>query len=134
RRKSPPSASQPSEKLGRRLQLSDSDTVLRDLVVANHALAQEGVVDGFGHISMRNPANPERYFLSRMLAPEQVAIGDLMEFTLDGRPVNACGREGYSERPIHGAIYEARPDVMAVCHNHSPELIPFGLTNESLRP
>ncbi len=107
---------------------------LQELVIANRILANEGVLDGFGHVSIRNPENPERYFMSCSRGPQLVRLEDLIEFTLQGEPLNQNGRALYAERAIHGAIYAARPDVMAVCHNHSPSTIPFGVTGVSLRP
>jgi HCOMODA/2-hydroxy-3-carboxy-muconic semialdehyde decarboxylase len=101
-------------------------------VTANRILAKQGIVDSFGHVSVRHPDNPQRYFLSRARAPERVEIGDIMEFTLESEPVDARGRNPYVERFIHGAAYEARPDVMAVIHNHSPGVIPFGVTGRKM--
>ena len=107
---------------------------LDELVTANRILAREGVVDSFGHVSIRHPEDATRYLLSRARAPECIEIEDLMEFTLDGTPVNASGRKPYAERYIHGAIYEARLDVQAVVHNHSPSVIPFSITPAQLSP
>jgi HCOMODA/2-hydroxy-3-carboxy-muconic semialdehyde decarboxylase len=107
---------------------------LDELVTANRILAREGVVDAFGHASIRHPDIPDRYFLSRARAPECIEIDDLMEFTLDGTPISAGGRKPYAERFIHGAVYEARADVQAVVHHHSPGVIPFGITGVALRP
>lgn len=110
-------------------------TCLGELVVANRILAREGVVDAFGHISVRHPDNPERYFMSRSRAPELITRDDLMEFTLDGEAIDLQDRTPYGERFIHGAIYEKRPDVHSVIHNHSHEIIPFGVTKTTtLRP
>ena len=103
-------------------------TCLRDLVIANRILAREGVVDAFGHISVRHPENPERFLLSRSRAPELITKDDILEFALDGEPVDLQGRTPYGERFIHGAVFEARPDVSSVVHNHSHEVIPFGVT------
>jgi len=108
--------------------------ILADLVIANRILAEHGIVDAFGHVSVRHPERPDRYFLSRSLAPELVTIDDIVEFTLDSEPVDPDGRALYAERPIHGRIYAARPDVAAVCHNHAPATIPFGVTGAPLRP
>ena len=105
-----------------------------DLVSANHILFKEGVVDGFGHVSVRDERDPERFLLSRSLAPGRVRARDILEFGLDGEPLNARGRRPYLERFIHSEIYRARPDVVAVVHNHSPALIPFGITGTALRP
>ena len=114
--------------------MPDLNQALQDLVVANRILAREGVLDGFGHVSLRHPDNPERYLLSCSRAPELVRREDIVEYTLQGEALNQNGRALYAERAIHGAIYAARPDVMAVCHNHSPSLIPFGITRTPLRP
>lgn len=108
------------------------DQALWDLAVANRILAREDVVDAFGHVSIRHPENPERYFLSCSRSPGIVSRGDLMEYTLDNDPVDQRDRPMYAERPIHGAIYAARPDVMSVVHNHSQAVIPFGVTGRAL--
>ena len=108
--------------------------LIGDLVSANHILFKEGVVDGFGHVSVRDERAPERFLLSRSLAPGRVRARDIMEFGLDGESLNARGRRPYLERFIHSEIYRARPDVVAVVHNHSPALIPFGITGTALRP
>ena len=106
---------------------------LRDLVVANRILAREGVVDAFGHVSIRHPGNPERYLVSRSRSPALITLDDIMEFTLDGDAIDLRGRTPYGERMIHGAVYEARPDVFAVVHNHAQEVIPFSVTGTPLR-
>jgi HCOMODA/2-hydroxy-3-carboxy-muconic semialdehyde decarboxylase len=108
--------------------------LLRDLVLANRILAHEGVVDAFGHVSVRHPDDPSRFIISRSLGPELVTEGDLQIFALDGEQVGGDPRAPYSERFIHGAVYEARPDVQAVCHNHAPSVIPFSVTGVPLRP
>jgi ribulose-5-phosphate 4-epimerase/fuculose-1-phosphate aldolase len=105
-----------------------------ELVTANRILAREGVVDAFGHVSIRHPGHPDRYCLSRARAPECIEPDDIMEFTVDGTAINADGRKPYAERFIHGAVYEVRPDVRAVVHNHSPAVIPFAITGAPLRP
>ena len=107
---------------------------LAELVTANRILAREQVVDAFGHVSIRHPEAPERYLMSRARAPECIDVEDLMEFTLDGTPIESSDRKSYAERHIHGAIYEMHPQVRAVFHNHSPGIIPFGLTGTPLRP
>ncbi len=114
--------------------MSDLDRVISDLVVANRILAREAVVDAFGHISVRHPERPDRYIMSRSRAPELVTADDLMVFELDGTPVDAKGRQPYAERAIHSGIYEARPDVQSVVHNHSYDVIPFSVTRAQLRP
>ena len=108
--------------------------IVEELVTANRILAREGIVDSFGHISARHPDNPQRYLLSRSRAPDCIEAADIMEFTLDGTPVDAQGRAPYLERFIHGALYEARPDVMSVVHNHSESVIPFGVTGPKIKP
>jgi HCOMODA/2-hydroxy-3-carboxy-muconic semialdehyde decarboxylase len=107
---------------------------LDELVTANRILAREGVVDSFGHVSIRHPHRPERYVLSRARAPECIEGDDLMEFALDGTPIDPAGRLPYAERFIHGAVYEARPEVKAVVHHHSPSVIPFSVTGAQLSP
>ncbi len=106
-------------------------TLIDDLVTANHILASEGILDGYGHVSVRDPANPNHYFLSRSLAP--VTAADIIEYDLDSNPANGDNRAGYRERFIHGEIYKARPDVMAVVHDHSPAVIPFSVSSVPLR-
>jgi ribulose-5-phosphate 4-epimerase/fuculose-1-phosphate aldolase len=108
--------------------------LVEDLVVANHILTDQGVLDGFGHVSVRHPGNAQRFLMSRSLAPALVSADDIMEYDLDGNPVDAKGRASFLERFIHGEIYRARPDVMAVVHSHSPNVIPFSTTQMALRP
>lgn len=110
------------------------DWVIADLVAANRILSNENVVDAYGHISVRHPDNPKRYLLSRARAPAAIEAADIMEFTLEGEAVDAKGRSPYLERFIHGAIYEARPEINSVVHNHSHNVIPFGVTGTKLRP
>jgi ribulose-5-phosphate 4-epimerase/fuculose-1-phosphate aldolase len=110
------------------------DVVLEELVTANRILAREGVVDSFGHVTIRHPDHPDRFIMSRARAPDCVEVSDFITFKLDGTPLDAGDRQPYLERFIHGACYEARPDVHAVVHNHSPSVIPFGVTNCKLRP
>lgn len=114
--------------------MSDVLQAIRDVVVANRILAREGVVDAYGHVSVRHPGNPERYLMSCSRAPELVSLDDIMEFTLDGEPVDDSGRVPYAERFIHGAVYEKRPDIHSVVHNHSHAILPFGVTGVKLRP
>jgi ribulose-5-phosphate 4-epimerase/fuculose-1-phosphate aldolase len=108
--------------------------LIDDLVAANRILSDHGVLDAYGHISARDPANTERYWLSRSRAPALVATDDIIEFDLDSNPVRAGENRLFFERVIHGEIYKARPDVMAVVHNHSPSLIPFCNSDSKLRP
>jgi len=107
---------------------------LRDLAVANRMCANEGVLDAFGHVSMRHPDNPNRYFLSRSRAPQLVEQADLIEYDLDSRPIREPGATQYSERVIHGEIYKARPDVMSVCHHHAPAFMPLIATGTDYVP
>ena len=106
---------------------------LQDLVAAYRTLAAHGVIDAYGHVSLRSPRNPERYYLARSVAPELVTPEDLIEYDLDSHPMNAGGRESVNERFIHGEIYRARPEVMCVVHNHSPSVIPFSVTGVPMR-
>lgn len=106
---------------------------IADLVAASHILADQGVLDGFGHVSLRHPAAPERYFLSRAIAPAIITADDIMEFDLDSHPVDQRGRLMYIERFIHGEIYKLRPDVNAVVHSHSPTVVPFSVSTVKLK-
>jgi len=108
--------------------------LIENLVASYRILAQQGVLDGFGHVSARHNRAANRFIMSRSLAPELVTAGDLIEFDLDGNAVDAKGRALYSERFIHAEIYRARPDVLAAVHNHAASLIPFGVTTVPLRP
>jgi HCOMODA/2-hydroxy-3-carboxy-muconic semialdehyde decarboxylase len=107
--------------------------LLEDIAVGSRILADFGVVDGFGHVSARHPTNPNHFLMSRSLAPALVTADDIMEFDLDGNPVDARGRAVFLERFIHAEIYRARPDVMSVVHTHSPGVIPFSVSNVPLR-
>ena len=107
--------------------------LLRDLAAASRILAAQGVVDGFGHVSMRHPGAPDRYLMARSIAPALVTAGDIIEYDLDSNPCNANGRGSFLERFIHGEIYKARPDIGAVVHSHSPSVIPFGLVKVPMR-
>jgi HCOMODA/2-hydroxy-3-carboxy-muconic semialdehyde decarboxylase len=109
-------------------------TAMQELVVANRILASEGICDAFGHASIRHPDNPDRYVMARSRSPGVITIEDLMEYTLDGDPIDQRGRAMYAERHIHGGVYETRPDAKAVIHNHSHAVIPFGVTGVPLRP
>jgi HCOMODA/2-hydroxy-3-carboxy-muconic semialdehyde decarboxylase len=111
-----------------------SSDVLDELATANRILANERVLDSFGHVSIRSPDNPGRFLLSRARAPAVIEAGDIMEFALDGRSVGAEPGKPYSERFIHAGIYEVRPDIHAIVHNHSPSVVPFTVTNVKLRP
>jgi HCOMODA/2-hydroxy-3-carboxy-muconic semialdehyde decarboxylase len=104
------------------------------LSLANRILAHEGVIDAFGHISMRHPTNPDRYLISRHRAAELVEPGDVLELTLDSVPVKPTTVRLYGELVIHACIYQARPDVMAVCHHHSDSIMPYCMTDVELQP
>jgi ribulose-5-phosphate 4-epimerase/fuculose-1-phosphate aldolase len=105
-----------------------------ELSLANRIVANEGVLDAFGHVSMRHPDNPRRYLLSRSRAPELVGPEDFIEYDLDSRPIVEPGVGQYSERVIHGEIYKARPEVMSVCHHHSPAFMPLLATGTDYVP
>lgn len=102
--------------------------LFEDLLHANHILGHEGILDAFGHVSVRHPEEPTRFVMSRARAPELVEIEDLMEFDLSGSPVEGMERIPYIERYIHAALYAARPEVDAVCHNHTLSILPFGIS------
>lgn len=108
--------------------------LLEDLALANHILVNQGVLDGFGHISARHPHKPDRFLIARSMAPALVEVADIVEVDLDGQVHDTQNRRTYLERFIHSAIYKARPDVMSVIHSHSPAVIPFGVTGARLRP
>ena len=108
--------------------------LIENLVAANRILYREGIVDGFGHVSVRHNLAPDRFLMARSLAPDLVTARDLIEYDLDATPINLDGRDQYSERFIHAEIYKARPDVMAVVHNHSPAVVPFSVSSVRLRP
>jgi ribulose-5-phosphate 4-epimerase/fuculose-1-phosphate aldolase len=109
-------------------------TPREDLVIANHVLAGRGIVDGFGHVSIRHEHHADRFVIARSMAPALVTIDDLMELDLDGNPVAQDAPRAYLERFIHSEIYRRRPDVMAIVHHHSPSVILFGATGVPLRP
>jgi ribulose-5-phosphate 4-epimerase/fuculose-1-phosphate aldolase len=100
--------------------------LVADLVTANHILYDQHVVDAFGHVSVRHDKRPDRFLLARNMAPALATAADIIEFDLDGNPIDAGDRKVYLERFIHGEIYRARPDVGAVVHSHSHSVIPFG--------
>ena len=114
--------------------MTELSPVLLDLVIANRILAHERVLDGYGHVSLRHPHRSDRFFLSRSRSAEFVELADLMEFDLNCNPIDQRGRQPYVETPIHGAIYQARSDVVCIVHNHAYEVIPFSLTAVPLRP
>lgn len=125
---SQPSAAAPLESAG-----APPAALVDDLVAASHILADQGVVDGFGHVSVRHPANPNHFLMSRSMAPALVKAEDIMEFDLDGNAIDGRGRPVFLERFIHAEVYRARPDVQAVVHSHSPAVIPFGITQVPMR-
>ncbi len=115
--------------------MSDTETKLvEQLVTANRILANEGIIDVFGHISARSERNPQEFLLSCSRSPQAVTANDIMRYKLDGTPVTETRERHYAERVIHGAIFEARPDVNSVCHNHSEGVLPFAASGEQIRP
>jgi ribulose-5-phosphate 4-epimerase/fuculose-1-phosphate aldolase len=108
--------------------------IVDKLVIANRVLYQQGVVDGFGHVSARHDTSPGHFLLARNMAPGLVRHDDIVTFDLDGEALDAGGRRVYLERFIHSEIYRARADVQAIVHSHSPGVIPFGVTGQPLRP
>jgi HCOMODA/2-hydroxy-3-carboxy-muconic semialdehyde decarboxylase len=110
------------------------ESLLEDLVAANRILAEHGVIDAYGHVSIRSPRDPKRFFLARNIAPETVQAADILEYGIDGEPVERARMpDSVSERYIHSEVYRARPEVLAVVHNHSPSVIPFSVTNVPMR-
>jgi HCOMODA/2-hydroxy-3-carboxy-muconic semialdehyde decarboxylase len=115
--------------------MSNLDSLIQDLVIANRILAREEVVDAYGHVSVRHPDNPSHFLIARSLAPDLVGPEDIVELGLDGQPVGDDSRQLYLERFIHAAIFEARPDVMAVVHAHAEDTLPFSIAAATkLRP
>jgi HCOMODA/2-hydroxy-3-carboxy-muconic semialdehyde decarboxylase len=115
--------------------MPDLKTARHDLVMANRILFNEGILDAFGHVSIRHPEQADRFIMAWARAPELIEEADLIEFQLDGTPIDSGGRAPYLERFIHGALYEQRPDVMAVCHNHTLSILPFSISRTvRLRP
>jgi len=117
----------------RALTSAQASPLPEDLAAANRILAMEGVLDGMGHVSARTGAGAKSFLLARSMAPQLVTVGDIMEFRLDGEPVNPQGRTSYQERFIHSEIYRARSDVLAVVHCHTPSLIPFAASDVKMR-
>src|SRR5215813_13744866 len=111
-----------------------ADDACYALALANRIVAHEGVLDGFGHISVRHPNDPGRYLLSRSRSPELIEPSDILEFDLDSKLLTRGDFLPYGECVIHGEIYKARPDVTAVCHHHSTAILPFCVTGARLRP
>jgi ribulose-5-phosphate 4-epimerase/fuculose-1-phosphate aldolase len=114
--------------------LSASRQLIDDLVAASRILAMHEVLDAYGHVSARSDRKPERFVMSRSLAPALVTAADLMELDADSEPLAGDKRKGFIERYIHGEIYRVRPEVMAIVHSHSPSVIPFGVTRTKLLP
>jgi ribulose-5-phosphate 4-epimerase/fuculose-1-phosphate aldolase len=113
---------------------SDLDDLRYELALASRILANEGVLDAFGHVSLRHPREPGRFLLSRSRSPQLVEPGDVLEYTLDSQPVKPSPVKLFAERVIHGCIYQARPDVMAVCHHHAAAVLPFAIAGVPIVP
>jgi ribulose-5-phosphate 4-epimerase/fuculose-1-phosphate aldolase len=109
-------------------------TAREEVAIANRILANEGLLDAFGHVSMRHPTNAERFLISRHRAPELVDAGDIVELNLDGEPAVPTNFRLYGERIIHAAIYRARPDVNGICHHHAPSVLPYAIARAELKP
>ena len=114
--------------------LANDPKLVEDLVYANRILFQQEVLDGFGHVSVRSDKDPSHFLMARSMAPALVTSKDIMEYDREGEPVDARGRNSYVERYIHSAIYRVRPDVKAIVHSHSPDIIPYTVTGTPLRP
>jgi HCOMODA/2-hydroxy-3-carboxy-muconic semialdehyde decarboxylase len=108
--------------------------LIEDLAAAYRILAAHGVIDAYGHVSVRSNHDANRYYLARSLAPEVVTPDDIMEYDLESNPIDPRGRESVRERFIHGEVYKSRPEIQAVVHNHSPSVIPFSVTAVPMRP
>jgi ribulose-5-phosphate 4-epimerase/fuculose-1-phosphate aldolase len=116
------------------LPVSILDEIRYQLALASRILAHEGVLDAFGHVSLRHPDDPDRYLLSRSRSPQLVEPADVLEYTLDSEPVKPSAERMFAERVIHGCIYQARPDVMAVCHHHAAAVLPFCIAGVPIVP
>ena len=114
--------------------IAASKALVDDLVAGSRILADHGVLDAYGHISARSDKRPDHFIMSRSRAPALVTAADLVEWNADSEAASGDKRKGFIERYIHGEIYRARPEVMAVVHSHSPSVIPFGVTRTKLRP
>jgi len=114
--------------------LNGISALIEELALANRILAHEGVLDAFGHVSVRHPTDPRRYLLSRSRSPLLIEPDDILEYTLDSEPVRPPKALLYAERVIHGCIYQARSDVMAVCHHHAPAVMPFCIASKPITP
>ncbi|TFF23108.1 class II aldolase/adducin family protein [Jiella endophytica] len=114
--------------------MRQTSSSVRDLVLANHILAHEGVLDAFGHVSVRDPEHAGNYLLARARSPEVVEEADILRFTLDSVPVDPDGPPSYSERVIHGSLYQLRPEIGAVCHFHAAAIMPFCITGKPILP
>jgi ribulose-5-phosphate 4-epimerase/fuculose-1-phosphate aldolase len=117
----------------RKSALTANPDLLMDLVAANRILALQGVLDSYGHVSVRSDRKPDHFYMSRSLAPELVVVADVMEHGADSEPIGD-DRKPYLERFLHGEIYRSRPDVMAIVHSHAESVIPFGITKGKLKP
>src|SRR6185312_14847797 len=113
--------------------IAASKTLIDDLVAGSRILAAHGVLDAYGHVSARSDKRPERFLMSRSRAPALVTAADLIEWNADSETAAGDKRKGFIERYIHGEIYRARPDVIAIVHSHSPSVIPFSVTKAQLR-
>jgi ribulose-5-phosphate 4-epimerase/fuculose-1-phosphate aldolase len=113
---------------------TDLNEARYQLAIANRIVAHEGVIDAFGHVSIRHPGDPSRYLLSRSRSPELVEPADILEFTLDSKLITPTSELPYGECVIHGSIYQLRPDVAAICHHHSVAILPFCVTKATLKP
>jgi ribulose-5-phosphate 4-epimerase/fuculose-1-phosphate aldolase len=115
--------------------MTDLESARSLVVMGNRILFNEGILDAFGHVSVRHPSHADRFIMARARAPELIEDADLMEFGLDGEPLQTPDRPPYLERYIHAALYELRPDVMSVCHNHTLSILPFSISaSVRLRP
>ena len=114
--------------------MADIDALINELVLANRILAGQGVVDAFGHVSVRHPEKPDRFFLSRSRSPELVEHEDIMEFGMDGQVTDGRTDPPYHERFIHAAVYEANPEINAVVHSHALDVLPFTISSVPLQP
>lgn len=113
---------------------AEFQTSVAEIVQAGRILARDGILDSFGHVSARHPQSPSHYLMPRVRAAELVTDEDVLVFDLDDSLVSPSEARIFAERSIHGALYRARPDVMAVCHHHAPSIMPFCTSDAELAP
>jgi HCOMODA/2-hydroxy-3-carboxy-muconic semialdehyde decarboxylase len=109
-------------------------TAIGELVTANHILYNQGILDAYGHVAVRDPDDPQRFLLARHMAPGIVTADDIITFDFDCNVIEGSRARPYTERWIYSAVFAARPDVNGIVHTHSHSLVPYGTTRTPLKP